>query len=262
MTLPTETLLLAGIGLLLLAMLGIASWLSARMRATAREIQRAFATTRRLPVAAPAVPAVPRQLGPFWEKQQEVYAGLYARYRRACDRTMSRPDRTPDFSRFSRDELLRYLSRRKVRERDATDAIAALDRGDMFAMTRLMTRLHERVDQRDASIALQRATHFEELHELYLSDPVRDAVAALRHGLTPGDPSVQPSGERRMPGTTTARASEREIRDSLAELQRLMRDELSGTQPTAPGAARVPARVSPSEQPISREVHLDGVRAG
>lgn len=260
MTLPTETLLLAGIGLILLAMLGIATWLSARMRATAREIQRAFATSRRLPVAAPAVPAAPRQQGPFWEKQQEVYAGLYARYRRACDRTISRPDRTPDFSRFSRDELLRYLSRRNVRERDATDAIAALDRGDMFAMTRLMTRLHERVDQRDASIALQRATHFEQLHELYLSDPVRDAVAAVRQRLTPRESAGQPLGERRMPAATSTRAPEREVLESLAALQRLMRDELSGA--VADGSATRPARLAvPGEQPISREVHVDGVRA-
>ena len=260
MTLPTETLLLAGTGLLLLAMLAIASWLSARMRATAREIQHALATTRRAPLASPVVTA-PRQAGPFWEKQQEVYAGLYARYRRACDSTMPRAGRTPDFSGFSRDELLRYLSRRKVRERDATDAIAALDRGDTFAMTRLMTRLHERVDQRDASIALQRATHYEELHELYLSDTVRDAVSALRQCLTPAEPAGQPSGERRMATTTATRASERAIRDALAALQRVMREELGGA-PAAAAASKPPRLSAPGEQPISRDVHVDGVRTG
>lgn len=260
MTLTSDTLQLAAIGALLLGMLGIAWWLSARMRATTREIHRAVATTRRLPVTAPVAPAASRQVGPYWDKQQEVYAGLYTRYRRACDSTMPRPGRTPEFSAFSRDELLRYLARRKVRERDATDAIAALDRGDTFAMTRLMTRLHERVDQRDASIALQRATRYEELHELYLSESVREAVAALRRCLTPAEPAGQHSGERRVPGPAPIRASERAIQEALGTLQRVMREELSGAQPALPDLPAV--RLSaPRDQPVSRDVHSEGVRA-
>jgi hypothetical protein len=259
MTLTSETLVLAVTGLLLVAMLGIGAWLSARMRATTREIQRAVAAARRPPVVAPVVPMTPRQIGPYWDKQQEVYAGLYTRYRRACDNTMPRPGRTPDFSSFSRDELLRYLSRRKVRERDATDAIAALDRGDTFAMTRLMTRLHERVDQRDASIALQRATRYEELQELYLSETVRDAVANLRRCLTPAESAGQHSGERRAPVATPARASDRAIQEALATLQRVMREELSGGQPSAPDSP--PARLTaPRDQLVSRDIHTDGVR--
>lgn len=261
MTLTSETLQLAAIGLLLVTMLGVAAWLSARMRATARDIQRAVMAARRPSVAAPVVPVTARQVGPYWDKQQEVYAGLYTRYRRACDNSMPRPGRTPDFSSFSRDELLRYLSRRKVRERDATDAIAALDRGDTFAMTRLMTRLHERVDQRDASVALQRAVRYEELQELYLSEPVREAVANLRRCLTPAESAGPHSGDRRVPGAAPIRASERAIQEALATLQRVMREELSGAHPTG---SDVPAvRLSaPRDQPVIRAVHTEAVSAG
>jgi len=261
MTLTNEIQLLAALGALLLAMIVTASWLSRRMRVMARDIQKAVAGSRQhsaIPIPAPG--ANMRQSGPFWEKQQEVYARLYSRYRRAADSAIPGPGHTPDFTRFSRDELLRYLARRKVRERDATDAIAALDRGDTFAMSRLMCKLHEKVDQRDASLALQRATRFEELNELYLSDPVRDAVIALRQRLTAGEVLGQPvTGERRQ-GTASPRATEREIRDALAALMRAMRNELGGERPAiAPSPA--PARLAlPAEQAVAQRVHVDGAR--
>jgi hypothetical protein len=263
MTLTTDTLQFAALGLVLLAVIGIAFWLSAKLRAATREIHKAIASSRHaVPVPANVLTPPPRQSGPFWEKQQDVYAGLYTRYRRACDRALPRQGLTPDFSRFSRDELLRYLARRKVRERDATDAIAALDRGDSFAMTRLMTRLHDRVNQRDASLALQRAAHFEEIHELYLSDAVRSAVHVLRARLTPEEAAGQPTGERRSQTAGGLQASEREIRDALADLQRAMRAELGGDQPVAAAPKPAPARLpAPVEQTLPRNVHVDAVRA-
>ena len=258
-----ENLLLGGLGALLLAMIVLASWLSRRMRAMARDIQKAITGARQASaVPVPTAATNLRQSGPFWEKQQEVYASLYSRFRRAADSGIPRPGRTPDFNRFSRDELLRYLSRRKVRERDATDAIAALDRGDTFAMSRLMTKLHDKVDQRDASLALQRAMRFAELNELYLSDPVRDAVTTLSQRLTPGEDAGQPVGGERRHGASPARASEKEIRDALAGLQRAMRNELGGERPTAVSAP-APTRLSlPAEHAVSQRVHIDGARTG
>jgi hypothetical protein len=261
MTLTAESQLLAGLGVLLLAMILLSSWLSRRLRAMGRDVQKALASARQaaaIPVPTPG--ASVRQAGPFWEKQQEVYASLYSRFRRAADSGIPRAGRTPDFGRFSRDELLRYLSRRKVRERDAADAIAALDRGDTFAMSRLMTKLHEKVDQRDASLALQRAMRFAELNELYLSDPVRDAVTALSQRLTPGEDASQAIGGERRQVSGATRASEKEIRDALGALQRAMRNELGGERPAAAISPGTPRLSSPAEQPVSQRVHVENAK--
>lgn len=260
-TLTLESQLLAGLGVLLLAMILLASWLSRRLRALGHDIQNALAGVRQAAaIPVPAQAAGVRQTGPFWEKQQEVYASLYSRFRRAADSGIPRAGHTPDFGRFSRDELLRYLSRRKVRERDAADAIAALDRGDTFAMSRLMSKLHEKVDQRDASLALQRAMRFAELNELYLSDPVRDAVTALSQRLTPGEDASQAVGDERRQGSAAPRASEREIRDALVALQRAMRSELGGERPAPALSPGTPRLSLPAEQQVSQRVHVENAR--
>src|SRR5881394_2128131 len=114
---------------------------------------------------------IAQEFGVFSQKRHEVYARLYARYRRAIhDFAATLSGQEPEFQKFARDDLLRYLQRHRIRERDAADAIAAMDRGDIFAMSQLMTRLHSRVSLRDASAALERASEYEALNELYLSD--------------------------------------------------------------------------------------------
>src|ERR1043165_1879392 len=121
------------------------------------------------------------EFGMFSRKRHEVYARLYARYRRAVhDLTALLTGPEPDFKKFSRDDLLGYLKRREIRERDAADAISSMDRGDIFAMQKLMLRLHWRVTLRDANATFARAREFESLNELYLSEAVRNAVSTLR----------------------------------------------------------------------------------
>jgi hypothetical protein len=121
------------------------------------------------------------ELGMFSQKRHEVYARLYARYRRAIHQVSSGlTDTQPEFHKFSRDDLLRYLKGRRIRERDAADAITSMDRGDIFAMKQLMARLHWRMTLRDTNAAFERAKEYELMNELYLSETVRAAVAALR----------------------------------------------------------------------------------
>jgi hypothetical protein len=124
---------------------------------------------------------IAQEFGMFSQKRHEVYARLYARYRRAT-RGLSAllTEQEPQFQKFSRDDLLRYLRSRNVRERDAADAIGAMDRGDVYAMNRLMSKLHWSVSLRDATTGFERAREFEMLNELYLSDAVREAVGNLR----------------------------------------------------------------------------------
>ena len=124
---------------------------------------------------------IAQEFGMFSHKRHEVYARLYSRYRRAThDFTAALTGQEPEFQKFTRDDLLRYLQGRQIRERDAHDAIAAMDRGDLFAMGKLMTKLHWRTTLRDANTAFERAHEFESLNELYLTDSVRDAVGNVR----------------------------------------------------------------------------------
>ena len=124
---------------------------------------------------------IAQEFGMFSQKRHEVYARLYARYRRATrDFAAALTGPEPEFQKFSRDDLLRYLQTRKVREREAADAIAAMDRGDLYAMGKLMSKLHWRVTLRDANATFERARDYESLNELYLSDAVCEAVGNVR----------------------------------------------------------------------------------
>jgi uncharacterized protein YlxW (UPF0749 family) len=121
------------------------------------------------------------ELGFFSQKRHEVYARLYARYRHAIQHLAAAlTGHEPEFQKFSRDDLLRYLKRRDIREREAADAISSMDRGDIFAMKQLMVKLHWRTALRDVHTAFERAKDFELTNELYLSEAVRTAVATLR----------------------------------------------------------------------------------
>ncbi|MGH7677686.1 MAG: hypothetical protein ACRENU_04410 [Gemmatimonadaceae bacterium] len=122
-----------------------------------------------------------QEFGVFSQKRHEVYAELYARYRGAThDLAATLTGHVPEFAKFSRDDLLRYLQQRAIREREAADAIGAMDRGDLFAMNKLMTAMHWRVTLRDANAAVDRAREYQALNELYFTDAVRDAVDTVR----------------------------------------------------------------------------------
>ena len=172
-------------------------WLGQRIRADARE------STDRALAALQAEHQ--HELGLFTQKRHEVYARLYARYRRAAD------------------------------------AIAALDRGDVFAMAHLMSRMHGRVALRDANRAFEHAAQFEELNELYLSDSVRDAVEGLRRNVEALSLSVGRETDR---GDSTKKQAKRgELESALTSVLQTMRNEL--------GDGRVPPDQPPHALPAS-----------
>src|SRR5213592_200864 len=89
-------------------------WLGQRIRADARE------STDRALAALQAEHQ--HELGLFTQKRHEVYARLYARYRRAAREVVAALDGAgPDFQKFSRDDLFRYLKSHNIRDRDAAD---------------------------------------------------------------------------------------------------------------------------------------------
>ena len=168
---------------------------------------------------------IAQELGRFSQKRHEVYARLYARYRRATsDLTGALHGAEPDFRKFARDDLIRYLQRRDIRERDATDAIAALDRGDVFAMSKLMTKLHWRATLRDAETAFERARQYEALNELYLSESVRDAVGNVRRKVEALTFALSREHERADQATRSARQDE--LHAAIGSMLHAMRDEL------------------------------------
>jgi hypothetical protein len=191
---------------------------------------------------------IAQEFGMFSQKRHEVYARLYARYRRAThDLSAVLNGQEPDFQKFSRDDLLRYLRNRNIRERDAADALGSMDRGDFFAMSKLMTKLHWRVTLRDANIAFERARQFEALNELYLSDAVRDAVGNVRRNV---EALVSLMNEMERSDKTKRVAKQDELHSSVASLLHAMRDDLRVTggearpRPPRPELDRTPPRGS------------------
>ena len=188
------------------------------------------------------------EFGMFSQKRHQVYARLYARYRRAThDLAAVLTGQEPEFQKFSRDELLTYLKRRNIRERDAGDAIASMDRGDIFAMHKLMSRLHWRVTLRDATAAFERAREFEALNELYLSDAVREAVGSVRRKVEAL--TVSMSREQERADQAKRLAKQDELHAAVASLAYAMRDDLrvgesSDRSRPRPEIARTPARPS------------------
>lgn len=167
---------------------------------------------------------IAQEFGTFSQKRQEVYARLYARYRRAThDLAAALTGPEPDFQKFSRDDLLRYLQNRKIREREATDAIGSMDRGDFFAMGKLMSKLHWRVTLRDANAAFERASRYEALNELYLSEAVRDAVSNVRRNVEVLLVSLTREQER---GAQARLAKQDELHSAVESLLHAMRDDL------------------------------------
>jgi len=174
---------------------------------------------------------IAQEFGMFSQKRHEVYARLYARYRRAtASFAEALSGQEPEFKKFSRDDLLRYLKQKDIRERDATDALAAMDRGDIFAMNKLMSKLHWRVTVRDATTKFERAREFEALNELYLSDAVNDAVGNLRRKVDVIASSLTREVER---GDQAGRAAkEGELQSLVASLLYALRSDLraAGTE--------------------------------
>jgi len=191
-----------------------------------------------------------REFGFLTQKRHEVYARLYARYCRAVRAFGAALDGTgggggggggPDFKKFSRDDLFRYLKSRNIRDRDAADAIAALDRGDLFAMAHLMSRMHSRVALRDANRAFERAAYFGEINELYLSNPVRDAIDGLRRNVETLSASLRSDDGR---GDAAAQLAKRqELASAVTGVLQAMRNEL-GDGRVIPARPPLPAPAS------------------
>jgi hypothetical protein len=143
----------------------------------------------------------------------------------------------PDFRAFSRDDLLKYLRIHQARERDAADAIAALDRGDTFAMARLMSRLHDRISYRNANTALNRAKEFEAMNELYLSDAVRQAVKGARDSIDAVSVALMRSEEQQRDAARQSKTKDA-MDVEIGRLLRVMRDELRGSGSSVGSAER------------------------
>ena len=185
---------------------------------------------------------IAQEFGMFSRKRHQVYARLYARYRRATHEfTAAIGGQQPDFQKYARDDLLRYLTGRKIRERDAADAIAAMDRGDLFAMGKLMTKLHWRATLRDANMAFDKAHQFEALNELYLSEQVRESVGNVRRIVEAL--SYMLSREQERVDQAKRIAKQDELTSAVASLLHTMRADLSSGGDAVSRRASVPARV-------------------
>jgi hypothetical protein len=198
---------------------------------------------------------IAQEFGMFSQKRHEVYARLYARYRRAThDLTDALTGKEPEFQKFSRDDLLGYLKRRSIRERDATDAVGAMDRGDIFAMSKLMTKMHWRVTLRDANSAFERAREFEALNELYLSDAVREAVGNVRRRVEALSESLMREQDRADQARRAAKQDE--LHSSVVSLLHAMRNDLGSAGPDARPRPRPEIDRTPSRPALPQQTGL------
>ena len=166
-----------------------------------------------------------QEFGLFSQKRHEVYAELYARYRVAThDLAAALTGRVPDFQKFSRNDVLTYLKQRTIPEREAADAIGAMDRGDLFAMNKLMTKLHWRITLRDAKTAVDRAREYQALNELYLTDSVRDAVDKVSHQVEALSFALE--REQQPADQAKRNAQQDELHSTVTSLLHAMRDDL------------------------------------
>jgi hypothetical protein len=120
--------------------------------------------------------------GLYAQEQHRVYATLYRRVREASDVFSQLIGLTsgPDFEKYDAKMAQAYLERAEVAESDRGAAIAAYEKGDNRRAAQLMNELERRVRLRDAERAFIRAKNLEALYELYLSDPVRACMSAVR----------------------------------------------------------------------------------
>ena len=191
----------------------------------------------------------------FSQRRHQVYARLYARYRRAThDLAAVLTGQEPEFQKFSRDDLLGYLKRRNIRERDAADAVASMDRGDVFAMQKLMSRLHWRVTLRDATAAFERAREFEALNELYMSDAVRDSVGNVRRKVEALTVSMMREQERANQATRLAKQDE--LHAAVASLLYAMRNDLRFAEVNGPPRPRAEIERTPPRAALPAPTQL------
>jgi hypothetical protein len=169
----------------------------------------------------------------YTQKQHEVYSALYRRVRTAADFFAGLVGFTigPDFSRFTVDDVRRYLERNQVPAGEGAAVLAAYEQGQRDA-SRLLDALDYQVRKARAEDKFRRAKNLEALDELYLSDAVRSQLDIVRSAI------AALSARLRFPDDRIASArgpNELELRDrmnaAVTDLFRLMREELRRGHP-------------------------------
>jgi hypothetical protein len=161
----------------------------------------------------------------YTQKQHRVYATLYARVRRAVDgyASLIGAHIGPDFQRFGLEDVRKYVEVNHVGAEEARPVLAAYANGPTPQAATLLSELDHRVRKANASAAFQQAKNTEALHELYLSDPVRAKMAAVRQAVA----AVSADVEFPEPGRGVARLEKQRIAEAaMTDLYTTMRNEL------------------------------------
>lgn len=173
------------------------------------------------------------EFGLFMKKRHRVYSALYRRFRIASDTygkllglTMS-----PDFSKYSMEDFDRYVERHKVVPPSMSQPIKnALAAGDKTEATRLLDKLHTRLQYHTAEREFVKAKNIEAAYELYLSDAVRaqldivrDKIAEMSVHLDPDDPPERRDFQKK----TVMKAAVSKLFDIIR--QELQRGEATAT---------------------------------
>jgi hypothetical protein len=163
--------------------------------------------------------------GVFAQKQHDIYARLFKRVRVACDSFSLLMDfhEGPSFRKFDSADIEAFRTQHGLRTRDLAAASAAVAGGNQSAVESAMNDLYYKVRRRDADRAFKKTKNIEALYELYLSDPVRAAMSAVRHTMAPVSVSLmRESGDHDVKLVEKKEAME----DAVSRLYHVMRGEL------------------------------------
>lgn len=179
----------------------------------------------------------------FTQKQHQVYAALYKRIRIAADSydTMIGLTMGPDFASWTIEGVRGMLARYKVPEGDAAAAIAAYQQGENEKAAKLMDDTYFRIQRRRADQAFGRAKNFEALYELYLSDPVRQQLDAVRSSMAEVSVVLMREDDER---DRSEYKKEQEMLLQVRRLYHVMRDEIRSGR-NGGGAASLPSAEGP-----------------
>lgn len=160
----------------------------------------------------------------FTQKRHEVYGALYRRVRMAADLygSMLWISSMPDFARYSLEDAIAYCDFNKVSGAARRNVLAAFEPGSGQDSAKSLQDLHHLVERRIAQRHFVKAKSIEALHEVYLSDDVRDAMQEVRSRIARVSVLVEHETAREREDENPRE----EMLTAVQQLLRVMRDEI------------------------------------
>ena len=184
----TDVALVLESGIVIVGIPLVALYSKERVKNVAREVtDRALADHRhehekRLEAIRAEHSRLAEQFTLYERQRHRAYARVFRRYRIAADlhSGLAAMYTIPDFATFSESDVTAYLKKHKVSDQIGEPARRAFRAQQIPLFKARMIEIDDQVRLQEANVAYHHARNAEALEELYLSDPVRHKLDALR----------------------------------------------------------------------------------